>query len=112
MHVHHYETLGGKDVIVNYIDKLSKEEIIDAYSVIAAFKDDKLDNVVTRQWRGKIWEAYFYKSNRFFYVIVDGNDAFFLHACRKQKNKTERNDAEIVVKRAKELGKKLSRDFV
>ena len=36
----------------------------------------------------KIREVYFYKHNRIFYITVDGNDIYLLHACKKQKNKT------------------------
>jgi hypothetical protein len=35
-----------------------------------------------------------------------------LHACRKQKNKTEQTDSGIVVKRAKELGNVLSKKII
>jgi len=112
MNVHHYETVGGKDVIEAYIDKLSKNEMVNAYSVLAAFAEDRIDEVTTKKWRGKIWEAYFYKDNRLFYVIVDGTDSYFLHACRKQKNKTEKKDSDIVINRAKELGNILSKTFI
>jgi hypothetical protein len=112
LQVYHYETSGGKDLIVEYIDGLSKSEIIDGYSVIDAFKADRIEELKTKPWRGKIWEVYFYKGNRIFYVIADGEDVYLLHACRKQKNKTEKKDAEIVVKRAKELGSKLSKSFI
>lgn len=37
---------------------------------------------------------------------------YLLHACRKQKNQTEKTDKKIVVKRAKELGKILGKDFI
>ena len=37
---------------------------------------------------------------------------YLLHACRKQKNRTEKNDKNIVIKRAKELGKELGKDFI
>ena len=112
MNVYHYHTAGGKDVIEAYIDSLSKDETVDGYSVLQAFEEDRMDEVKRKPWRDKIWEVYFYKSNRMFYVVVDGTDAYFLHACRKQKNKTEKNDGEITIKRAKELGKKLSRKFI
>ncbi|MCL2427123.1 MAG: type II toxin-antitoxin system RelE/ParE family toxin [Oscillospiraceae bacterium] len=112
MNVHHYETAGGKDVIEAYIDKLSKNEIIDGYSVLKAFAEDRIDEVKVKKWRGKIWEAYFYKDNRLFYVIIDGKDVYFLHACRKQKNKTEKKDGDIVLKRASELSHKLSKTFI
>ena len=112
MNVYHYQTAGGKDVIEAYIDSLSKDEIIDGYSVLQAFEEDRIDDVRTKLWRGKIWEVYFYKNNRMFYVIVDGEDVYFLHACRKQKNKTEKNDGGIAINRAKELGSKLSKKFI
>ena len=39
----------------------------------------------------------------FFYIIADGDNLYLLHACRKQKNRTEKKDKNIVIKRAKEL---------
>lgn len=57
-------------------------------------------------------EVYFYKHNRIFYITVDGNDIYLLHACKKQKNKTEKKDSKIVKKRAKELGKELGKTFI
>ena len=112
MNVHNYKTAGGKDLIVSYIESLPKAEAVDGYSVIQAFKEDRTDEVKTSLWRGKISEVYFYKHNRIFYVIADGEDVFFLHACRKQKNKTEKKDADIVVNRAKEVGKLVSKNFI
>ena len=68
MKIHTYENSSGKDLIKKYIDKLSKEEQVDGYSV--------------------------------------------LQACRKQKNKTETTDKNIVISRAKELGKLLNKSFI
>jgi hypothetical protein len=51
LNVYHYETAGGKDVIESYIDKLSKNETIDGYSVLKAFEEDRIDEVVTKKWR-------------------------------------------------------------
>jgi len=112
MKVHHYETAGGKDQIIAYLNRLSQNEQVDGYSVLKAFAEDRINDLVTQRWRGKIREVYFFNHNRFFYVIVDGNDAYILHACRKQKNKTEKTDSRIVVNRAKEIGKRLSKNFL
>jgi len=112
MNVHNYETSGGKDLILDYIMSLSKPEIIDGLTVLKRFEDDDLDMLNRKQWRGKIWEVYFYKSNRIFCVAIDKKDAYILHACRKQKNKTEKVDSDIVIKRAKELEVKLSRKIL
>ena len=112
MNVYHYETAGGKDKIMEYINSLSKEEIIDGLTVLEKFKNDDLSSLRIKSWQGKISEVYFYKHNRILYVVVEGKDAYMLHACRKQKNKTEKQDSDIVIKRAKELGNHLSKKFV
>ena len=107
MNVHTYKTSGGKDLIIGYIESLSKPEIIDGMSVLESFENDELDKLNIKQWRGKVWEVYFYKHNRIFYVAIEEKDAYLLHACRKQKGKTEKTDSDIVIKRAKELEREL-----
>ena len=112
MNVHTYETVGGKDLILEYITSLSKPEIIDGLSVLENFENDDFDKLNKKQWQGKVWEVYFYKNNRIFYVAIDGIDAYLLHACRKQKNKTEKVDKNIVIKRTKELERVLSKKLL
>ena len=112
MNVYNYETSGGKDVILEYIHGLSKDEMTDGLSVIECLEDDRIDELTIKPWQGKIWEIYFYKHNRIFYVTIENTDVYLLHACKKQKNKTEKNDAEIVIKRAKKLGNLLSKKFI
>jgi len=108
MNVYNYTTSGGKDLILDYILSLNKNEIVDGLSVLEKFENDELDQLDIRPWKGKICEVHFYKHNRVFFIAIENKDLFVLHACRKQKNKTEKNDSEIVIKRAKELGKELS----
>jgi len=112
MNVYHYKTAGGKNLIMDFIDNLSKAEKIDGLSVLEKFEKNEIDTLMIKPWQGKISEVYFYKHNRIFYVIIDGQDIHMLHACRKQKNKTERRDSEIAIKRAKELGNQLSKKFI
>ena len=112
MNVYTYTTSGGKDLILGYIMSLSKIEIVDGLSVLEKFEKNQMDQLNVKPWKGKVWEVYFYKHNRIFYVIVEDNDIYLLHACRKQKNKTEAADSEIVIKRAKELGYKISKKVV
>ena len=38
------------------------------------------------------------------YVIADGENIFFLHACKKQKGKAEKFELEKAIQRAKEAG--------
>ena len=112
MRVHHYKTAGGKDLILDYIMSLSKPEIIDGLSVLESFEKDELDKLNIKPWQGKVWEVYFYKHNRIFYVVIEDTDVHMLHACRKQKNKTEQKDSDIIIKRAKELGSSLSKKLI
>ena len=57
----------------------------------------------TRHLRGKLYEIK-YKNNRVMYIIRDGDNVYFLHACQKQKDKTEDFELEKAMSRAKELG--------
>jgi len=112
MKVHHYETSGGKDLIQEYLNKISKAEKADGLSVLEKLEDEKFHELIIKPWRGKISEVYFYKDNRIFYVIADENNIYVLHACRKQKNKTELQDSETVIQRAKKIGELLSKKFI
>ena len=103
MNVHSYITSSGKDLILEYIQSLSKLEIIDGLSVIKYFENCEFEKIRIKPWQGQIWEAYFFKHNRIFYVFYKGSDIYILHACRKQKNKTSKKDSDIIIKRAKEL---------
>ena len=82
MNINYYTNNSGKNLILDYINSLSKEEV------------------------------YFYKHNRIFYITVDKDNIDLLHACKKQKNKTEKKDKNIVIKRAKELGKMFNKRFI
>jgi phage-related protein len=112
MNVHRYETRGGKDLIIAYINKLSSKEQSDAYSVMEKLEKSETDELTIKPWQGKISEVYFYKHNRIFYVVSDSENMYLLHACRKQKNKTEKTDSDKVISRAKELGEILSKKFI
>ena len=72
----------------------------------------EFDKILFKRWEKKVYEVYFQKNNRVFYITVDKENIYLLHSCRKQKNKTEKKDANIVRKRAKELGNMLGRKFI
>jgi len=112
MKLHPYKTAGGKNLILEYINSLSKDEELDGLAVLEYMEDDKLDELTIKPWRGSIHEVYFFKHNRIFYVSIENKNAYLLHACRKQKNKTEKKDADMIIKRAKELGEKLSKKLI
>lgn len=112
MILHDYTSSSGKNYILDYIRSLEKDERVDAYSVRELMEEGKFDRLQFKRWEKKVYEVYFQKHNRIFYVTVDNNDIYLLHACRKQKNKTEKNDARIVRKRATELGNELGVKFI
>lgn len=111
MKIHSYESTSGKDLIMEYITSLTEEEKVDALSILEDMEKGNMDCLTIKRWQGKIWEVYFRKHNRIFYVTVEKSDIYLLHACRKQKNKTEKKDKNIVIKRAKELGTLLNKTF-
>lgn len=111
MKIHHYKSPSGRNVISEYIESLAIDEQIDGVEVLRHMEHDEFDQIKWKRWKDKIFEVYFYKHNRLFYVIVDGQDLYVLHACKKQKNETEKRDPNIVLTRAKELGRSLGQTF-
>lgn len=112
MILHHYQSDSGKDFILEYIKSLPENEKVDGFSVLEYLENDELEKVKFKRWQKKVYEVYFFKHNRIFYVIADQNNMYLLHACQKQKNKTETKDRKIVIKRAKEVGKLLGKTFI
>lgn len=112
MILHDYETSSGRNVIKEYIDSLTIPEMVDGYSVREKMENGEFEKLNIKRWEKKIYEVYFYKHNRIFYIIPDGDNIYLLHACRNQKNKTEKGDSKIIKKRAKELGKALGKKFI
>jgi phage-related protein len=112
MEIHDYESASGKDLILSYLKSLTDEERIDGLQVIECMKNNEFDKLFYKRWEGKVFEVYFRKHNRIFYIIADVNNIYLLHACRKQKNKTEKTDSKIVRTRAKELGRELGKKFI
>ena len=112
MKLHNYVSSSGKDIIMEYLDSLPEEEAIDGLEVMRSMENNEFDKIYFKKWEKKVYEVYFRKHNRIFYVVADGDNIYLLHACKKQKNKTEKNDSKIVKKRAKELGVILRKVFI
>ncbi len=112
MVLHHYTSDSGRDLIMEYIDSLSPQEQIDAFSVLECMENGEFEKIFFKRWEKKIFEVYFRKHNRIFYITVDNENIYLLHACRKQKNQTEKIDKKIVIKRAKELGKIIGKKLI
>lgn len=112
MVLHHYQSGSGKDLILEYVKSLPDDEKTDGFSVLQCLQNDEMDKIKFKRWEKKVYEVYFYRDNRIFYVIADGTNMYLLHACRKQKNQTEKKDQKIVIKRAREIGKLLGKTFI
>jgi len=109
MNIYDYITAGGKNLIKEYISTRPLHERRELYKIrhdiilngFSAFQE-----LNTRQLRGKLYEIK-YSDNRIMYVIKDGDNVFFLHACQKQKGKAEKFEVETAIQRAKEFDIKL-----
>lgn len=112
MTLHSYFSDSGKDLILEYINNLSEEEKTDGFSVLECMENGEFDKIKFKHWEKKVYEVYFQKHNRIFYITADKENIYLLHACKKQKNKTEKKDAKIVRKRAIELGNALGKKFI
>ncbi len=112
MVLHHYQSSSGKDLILEYVKSLPDDEKTDGFSVLQCLQNNEMDKIKFKRWEKKVYEVYFYKSNRIFYVVADGKNMYLLHACRKQKNQTEKKDRKLVIKRAREIGKLLGKIFI
>ena len=112
MVLHPYCSNSGRDLISKYIKNLPIDEKVDAYTVMECLENNEIEKITFKQWKKKVYEVYFYKDNRIFYVVADKENIYLLHACKKQKNKTATRDCLIVTKRAKELGKELGKNFI
>ena len=101
MTLHDYCSNSGKDLILDYINSLPEDEKTDGLSVMECMEKGEFDKIKFKRWEKKVYEVYFQKHNRIFYITVD-----------KQKNKTEKTDQKLVRKRASELGKQLGKTFI
>ena len=109
MNILDYTTAGGKNLIEEYIDSLPKKEKLEAYRIRTVIRKEgleALEDLNTRQLKGKLWEIKF-SQNRIMYVVKDKENIYFLHACKKQKDKAEKFELEKAIKRAKEAGLKV-----
>ena len=112
MNVHEFRSAGGKSYIRKFLDALSAEEKSFGEDIILHLEEEGLEGLDTKHWQGKVWEIYFPKHNRIFCVAQNDSDIYLLHGCKKQKNKTEKADKEVVINRTKILEKQLNKKLI
>lgn len=101
-----YHTSGGKDLIIEFLDSLPKDEAALGYAILEMLADrgfEALEALDTRQIRGKLWEIKFRRKNRIFYAVVESGCVYLLHACKKQKGKAETHEIQTALQRMKEI---------
>lgn len=106
MNVLSYCTSGGKDLIKAFLDDLPVRESVEGYFIIEQLEAqgfEFLKSLNTRQLEDKLWEIKYPRHNRIFYALIDGDNMYLLHACKKQKGKAEKFELEKARKRLKEL---------
>ena len=105
MDIHDYTTTGGKNLIKEYINTRPMSERREIYKIrhdIILYGLSAFQELNTRQLRGKLYEIK-HSDNRIMYIIKDGDNVYFLHACKKQKGKAEKFELETAIRRANEL---------
>jgi phage-related protein len=106
MDIYDYQTTGNKNVILDYINALPKDEQLRIYDIRKEIRTSGLDafeKLNTRQLRGKLWEIKV-SQTRIMYVIINKDGVAFLHICKKQKGKAEKQELETAIKRAEREG--------
>ena len=106
MKIYFYSTSGGKNLIKEYLDCLPKPERAEGYYILETLEKDGpeyLRTLSTRQLDGKLWEIKFRRHNRIFYILKNEDKLYILHACKKQKNKSENQEINKARERAKEI---------
>lgn len=105
-----YETESGREPIIEYIlNKVDSEKeqtvLLDMIETLkehgAKYLTEKND-LITKKLVDDIFEIKIFK-HRFSYCYMKGNIVYILHAFRKNKQKTEKKDLKITLKRFKEV---------
>ena len=106
MIINDYHTAGGKNVIMDHIQKLPIKEKAEALAIRQNIETDGIEAfeiLSTRQLYKKLYEIKF-SQQRIMYVIKDTENVYFLHMCKKEKKKAKTKDLDVAKKRAKEQG--------
>ena len=76
MILHNYLSNSGRDLIYEYINSLPEAEKIDGYTVLQHMEKGEFDKILFKRWEKKVYEVYFQKNNRVFYITVDKENIY------------------------------------
>ena len=102
MTIYDYVTAGGKNLILEYIEKLppsERAEILAARQLIYEDGIDAFSVLTTRPLYKKLWEIKI-SQERIMYVIKNEEEVYFLNICKKQKGKVEKKELDKTRRRA------------
>ena len=103
MNIYEWQTTGGKNEIEEYFKNTTQYEQAEYYKIkneIETKGYQAFSQLNTRKLYEKLWEIKI-SQNRIMYVIVDVENVYFIHACKKKKGKTEKYELDKAIKRAK-----------
>lgn len=106
MDIYDYTTSGGKNLIAEYTEHLPVHERVEVLAVRQLIGEKGIEAFLllnTRQLYKKLWEIKI-SQERIMYIIRDRNAVFFLHICKKQKGKAEKQELETAKSRARAEG--------
>ena len=101
-----YITAGGKNLIMEYIEKLppsERAEVLAARQLICEQGIEAFSVLTTRQLYKKLWEIKI-SQERIMYVIKNDEEVYFLNICKKQKGKAAKKELAKAKSRAKSEG--------
>jgi phage-related protein len=107
MNVYYYRTSSGREPVREYIEGLPVEDRVSIAGDIRLIIQFGIFGapIVTRKLKGKLWEIKTgtRHQQRIFYCVVSEKGVIFLHACKKQKEGSQRGDVDLAYKRMKEV---------
>jgi phage-related protein len=108
MKIHFYQTSAGNSPVEKFIGRLSKMDQADFAEVFDGIEEYGLDfnEAEFRHLKGKLWEIKFKAESggyRIAYVMISQETMVWLHAFKKDSQKTNREELELAEKRMKEV---------
>lgn len=104
MKIGFYVSGSGRSPVLDYIDRLNASEQAPIIEALAEIERNgfKASKVRFRHIEGKLWEIKI-SNHRVFYILIQREEMYLLHAYKKQSQKLPLREKEVAVKRMKEI---------